>query len=132
MMSELIFTLRVRVNDAALEKQNNKRKRLSTQTRTAQDEVMNQIGDLQHNAIFDSYELTEVKDERAVPYVLQALKNSGIDIDCGACMEVAFTGVTTNAHTCSNHAVKAEIHYIGCPAYNGAFGTCVCAKLSRE
>lgn len=30
----------------------------------------------------------------------QVLKNSGIDVTCGACMEVAFTSVTTNPHTC--------------------------------
>jgi hypothetical protein len=32
--------------------------------------------------------------------VLQVLKNVGVDIDCGACMEIAFTGVTTNTHDC--------------------------------
>ena len=31
---------------------------------------------------------------------ITALRNSGIDVTCGACMEVAYTGVTTNAHTC--------------------------------
>ena len=25
-----------------------------------------------------------------------------------------------------------EMHYIGCPAYNGAFGTCNCVKMSEE
>lgn len=29
---------------------------------------------------------------------LQILKNMGIDTKCGACMEIAFTGVTTAAH----------------------------------
>lgn len=29
-----------------------------------------------------------------------ALKNMGIDVECGACMEIAFTGVTTNMHSC--------------------------------
>lgn len=36
--------------------------------------------------------------------VISALRNSGIDVECGACMEVAFTGVTTNAHTCKKTA----------------------------
>lgn len=33
--------------------------------------------------------------------ILQALKNYGADIECGACMEIAFTGATTNEHTCT-------------------------------
>lgn len=41
-----------------------------------------------------------------VTSIIQALKNSGIDIECGACMEIAFTGVTTNEHTCD---VKNEM-----------------------
>lgn len=41
-----------------------------------------------------------------VAYVITALKNSGVDTECGACMEVAFTGVTTNAHTCQPAAVN--------------------------
>ncbi len=32
--------------------------------------------------------------------ILAALKNRGVDVTCGACMEIAFTGVTTNEHTC--------------------------------
>jgi hypothetical protein len=35
-----------------------------------------------------------------IPEVLQVLKNLGHDVDCGACMEIAFTGSTTNEHTC--------------------------------
>src|SRR4051812_5691963 len=31
---------------------------------------------------------------------LRALKNMGIDTDCGACMSVAFTGTNINEHTC--------------------------------
>lgn len=34
--------------------------------------------------------------------VIKILTNLGVDTSCGACMEVAFTGVTTNSHTCSN------------------------------
>lgn len=36
--------------------------------------------------------------------VIAMLRNVGVDVDCGACMEVAFTGVTTNAHTCQSLA----------------------------
>ena len=25
-----------------------------------------------------------------------------------------------------------NMHYIGCPAYGGAFGTCTCSRMSRE
>lgn len=32
--------------------------------------------------------------------VIEVLKNSGIDTTCEACMEVAYTGITTSAHTC--------------------------------
>ncbi len=30
-----------------------------------------------------------------------SLKNVGVDIECGACAEVFYTGATTNEHTCS-------------------------------
>lgn len=33
--------------------------------------------------------------------VLQILKNAGVDVTCGACAEVAFTGATLATHTCS-------------------------------
>lgn len=32
--------------------------------------------------------------------VLKILRNVGMDITCGACMEVAFCNVTTAQHTC--------------------------------
>lgn len=32
--------------------------------------------------------------------VILALKNSGINTECGACMEVAFTGSSPNEHSC--------------------------------
>lgn len=38
----------------------------------------------------------------SVPDTIRALKNYGADTKCGACMEVAFTGVTTNQHTCQS------------------------------
>jgi hypothetical protein len=38
--------------------------------------------------------------EKNTDLAIAALSNSGVDTSCGACMEVAFTGVTTNAHTC--------------------------------
>ncbi len=31
---------------------------------------------------------------------LLALKNYGADTECGACMEIAFTGMTMNQHDC--------------------------------
>lgn len=44
------------------------------------------------------------KDKRPDTYTLQEvltiLKNSGVDVKCGACMEVAFTGQTTSKHSC--------------------------------
>ena len=36
-----------------------------------------------------------------VEHTLQALKNMGHDTECGACMEQAFTGVTTHEHSCT-------------------------------
>lgn len=46
--------------------------------------------------------------------VLQVLKNSGIDVECGACMKVAFTGVTTAAaaHECKRVGAqpRRELH----------------------
>lgn len=35
------------------------------------------------------------------PEVLQMFTNLGCDVRCGACMEVAFTGATTNLHNCT-------------------------------
>lgn len=35
------------------------------------------------------------------PDIIQLLKNVGMDTDCGACMEIAFTGITTADHTCA-------------------------------
>ena len=40
--------------------------------------------------------------------VVAALRNSGVDVECGACMEVAFTGVTTNQHTCKTRTLTDE------------------------
>jgi hypothetical protein len=42
--------------------------------------------------------LAMVTDRTA--FVTQVLQNLGIDTRCGACMEVGFTGMTTNRHTC--------------------------------
>ena len=41
--------------------------------------------------------------------VIAMLRNVGVDVNCGACMEVAFTGVTTNAHTCQQQLVCAQM-----------------------
>lgn len=49
--------------------------------------------------------------------VLQILKNMGHDTECGACMEMAFTGVTTNAHTCSKLVTAAVITENPAPIY---------------
>jgi hypothetical protein len=35
-----------------------------------------------------------------VEFAIAALKNMGHDVECGACMAVAFTGSNFNAHTC--------------------------------
>lgn len=40
-------------------------------------------------------------------FAVACLRNSGIDVACGACMEVAFTGATTAAHTCTKAAPAA-------------------------
>lgn len=33
--------------------------------------------------------------------VIQVLRNMGVDVACGACMEVVFTGVTLAEHSCA-------------------------------
>lgn len=38
--------------------------------------------------------------------ILKALKNMGHDLTCGACMALAFTGYTTDTHTCKNHSTE--------------------------
>lgn len=35
-----------------------------------------------------------------VALALACMKNMGIDTECGACMEIAFTGITQAKHTC--------------------------------
>lgn len=42
----------------------------------------------------------QAQHEEAVALAVACLRNSGIDANCGACMEVAFTGVTMAQHTC--------------------------------
>jgi hypothetical protein len=42
--------------------------------------------------------LKELKDP--IDVALAALQNYGADVECGSCMEIAFTGDTTNKHTC--------------------------------
>jgi len=66
-------------------------------------------------------------------YTLAALRNSGVDVECGACMEVSFTGVTTNTHTCERFrgrrdsiafTTASEAHSAGVPVLgaSGSFG----------
>lgn len=47
--------------------------------------------------------LQKERDERTA-FVVQALKNIGADIECGACMEIAFTGMTMSGHSCDQKA----------------------------
>src|SRR5665213_2456496 len=57
--------------------------------------------------------LRKMSDNRGSHYVLaevlQVLKHSGIDIECGACMETAFTGVTMAGHSCKPSAVVIRL-----------------------
>jgi hypothetical protein len=58
--------------------------------------------------------------EDPVEFALSALANYGADITCGACMEVAFTGVTTNVHTCKCVPVTAAgvmVSHPHCPVH---------------
>lgn len=49
---------------------------------------------------------------RAVPETLVALQNSGVDLSCGACMSIAFSGSTTSPHTCVKPPIPLELY---CP-----------------
>lgn len=40
--------------------------------------------------------------------VLQAFRNLGHDTNCGACMEIAFTGLTLAPHDCDNQNPSVE------------------------
>lgn len=53
---------------------------------------------------YDSIEETNIMFNKLYcdENVLKALKNYGADIECGACMEMAFTGATTNHHICKD------------------------------
>jgi hypothetical protein len=41
--------------------------------------------------------------------IIRILTNLGIDTTCGACMEVGFTGTTTNLHTCDDRKDHTEL-----------------------
>ena len=56
-------------------------------------------GDLARRAGAQMKEPFRISDD-CLEKCLAVLRNSGIDTECGACMEVAFTGVTTNQHEC--------------------------------
>ena len=88
-----------------------------------EDETPIQIAHIAANAIYwRDQEIAKLKAVRLAaqeqPSVVEdgrdlaiaALKNSGIDIDCGACMEVAFTGVTMARHTCHSH-VPVQVEF---------------------
>ena len=51
-------------------------------------------------------------DSEMIAFTLKALKNSGVDTECGACMEVAFTGVTTNQHTCQRDTAVPVVTFL--------------------
>jgi hypothetical protein len=51
---------------------------------------------------------------------VQALENVGVDISCGACMEIAFTGVTTNMHTCVSRTCVTCDHVNDCRILDAA------------
>ncbi|MGH9966566.1 MAG: Lar family restriction alleviation protein [Pyrinomonadaceae bacterium] len=40
------------------------------------------------------------RPEFSVEEVLQILRNVCVDVECGACCEIAFTGITIHAHSC--------------------------------
>jgi hypothetical protein len=42
-------------------------------------------------------------------FALAVLRNVGVDTECGACMEIAFTGVTTNQHDCKRGSETAGV-----------------------
>lgn len=41
--------------------------------------------------------------------IVQALKNYGADVECGACMEIAFTGMTQAEHDCPGPREKVTV-----------------------
>jgi len=123
-MSEVLLLVRVTVNDAQVAKTNAKRARLGKQSRTGVDEVINRIGEaLQHNLMFE--QPVEILDHSHAlarhTDVITALKNVGIDTECGACMEIGFTGVTTNLHTCASPGNAVVVVDDGiCHGFRGA------------
>ena len=38
--------------------------------------------------------------------VFQILENIGYDVECAACVEIAFTGVTTDGHSCPKFKIS--------------------------
>jgi hypothetical protein len=69
--------------------------------------------------------------DREVKFALVCLRNSGIDTDCGACMEAAFTGITTNEHVCLT-VTDARCEWPGCghrAEWEAWFGRGVVVKL---
>lgn len=54
-----------------------------------------------HRRALDNVAVRQVGPSFSVSDVVQILQNVGISVKCGACMELAFTGVTTSGHTCA-------------------------------
>ena len=74
-------------------------------------------------------------------FATACLRNSGIDVKCGACMEVAFTGATAAPHTCAMpSSALAEINNIAAHALGIAtihnpspgFATANVKRLAKE
>jgi hypothetical protein len=50
-----------------------------------------------------------IKASYSLEDVLQILRNVGADTKCGACMEIAFTGMTAAKHECSSGTLLRSI-----------------------
>jgi hypothetical protein len=50
----------------------------------------------------------ETRQKEKEEFAYAVLKNMGIDISCGSCMSLAFTGATTYRHTCAQGAREQE------------------------
>lgn len=74
--------------------------------RTCEDCLM-QIADLK--AQLAQAEARVAEKSFSAANVMQILRNSGVDVECGACAEVAFIGATTNKHTCTDRDTKEEL-----------------------
>lgn len=70
------------------------RQTLNTRTTWGRNQIIEEMDKIERAMVREGEAGSPERD------ILTALKNVGVGINCGACVEVGFTGLTTANHTC--------------------------------